>query len=143
MGLGAIWDKCFYSVTLPLFVKCQNRIVVFEMLNILVAFRVWGKLWSNKRILIWCDNRAVVNILGRNMTRDSELGAILREILMVQACGNVQFVVRHVSGEGNPIADALSRVHIQKSVQCRQDLIRKGCIEYEVNNSVFILNLEL
>ena len=44
MGLGAIWDNVFNSVALPLFVKCQYRIVVFEMLNILVAFRVWGKL---------------------------------------------------------------------------------------------------
>ena len=85
INLGAVGESSFYSVPLPVFLVCRNHIVVFEMLNIIVAFTVWGKLWSNKRVLLWCDKRAVVDIMGRNKTRDSELGAILRDILMVQA----------------------------------------------------------
>ena len=89
MGLGAIWDEHFYSVHLPVFVKERDRIVVFEMLNVLLAMRVWGRQWTDRRVLIWCDNRAVVDVIKGGRTRDRELGAILREILMVQAVCNI------------------------------------------------------
>ena len=42
MGLWAVWDGKFYSVALPLYVQNQNRIVVFEIVNVLVALRTWG-----------------------------------------------------------------------------------------------------
>ena len=61
--------------------------------------------------------------MGKNRTRDSELGAIVRELLMVEACENIQLLVRHVSGESKPIADTLSRVHMGKSVQCKDVLL--------------------
>ena len=81
--------------------------------------------------------------MGRNKTRDGELGAILREILMNQAINNIQLEVKHVRGESNPIADALSRVHMNKSVQCRAQLLARGYSEYTVPSSTFILNMEL
>ena len=47
-----------------MFVKNQERIFVFEMLNILIALRILGHQWSNKRLLVWCDDRAVVDVIG-------------------------------------------------------------------------------
>ena len=43
MGLCALWEQCFYSVQLPVFVDVQSRIVVFGMLNVLIAMRTWEK----------------------------------------------------------------------------------------------------
>ena len=142
-GLGAVWDQAFYSVSLPTYVQHQKRIVVFEMVNILIALKTWVNLWVNKRVLVWCDNRAVVDIMGKNKTKDRELGAILREILMNQAINNIQLQVKHVRGESNPVADALSRVHMSKSVQCRAKLLAQGYREYTVPNSMFTLSMEL
>ena len=94
-------------------------------------------------MLVWCDNRAVVDILARSRTQDGELGAILREILMVQAICNIQLIVKHVMGESNPVADALSRVHMVKSVQCKTALLGRGFKECVVPRNAFILNLAL
>ena len=80
--------------------------------------------------------------MERNKTRDGELAAILRDILMVQAVHNIQLIVEHVKGESNPVADALSHVHMAKSVQCRSDLLSRGYREYVLGNDVFTLNLE-
>ena len=45
------------------------------MLNILIALWVcMGHKWENSRVMVWCDNRAVVDVLGGNRTRDGELG---------------------------------------------------------------------
>ena len=115
---------------------------MFEMLNILIALRVWGKRWQDSRVVIWCDNRAVVDLLGGNRTRDGELGALLREILMEQVLFNIQLTIKHVRGESNPIADALSRVHMSKSIDCKRHLVNKGYVEESVDDSMFILYIE-
>ena len=39
-GLGAVFQDKFYSTLLPTFIKDNERIVVFEMINILVCLRV-------------------------------------------------------------------------------------------------------
>ena len=36
-------------------------IVHLEAVTILVAFKLWAKLWRNSKVIIWCDNAAVVN----------------------------------------------------------------------------------
>ena len=42
---------------------------------------------------IYCDNHAVVDVIGGNKTRDPVLGGILREILMLQARANIHMKV--------------------------------------------------
>ena len=82
-------------------------------------------------------------MIAGNRTRDGELGAILREILMVQALHNIELTVNHVRGETNVIADALSRIHMSKSVDYKLELSNKGYREHHIKNSAFILNMEL
>ena len=109
-------------------IHSENRIVVFEMINVLVCLRVWGDSWADRRVVIYCDNRAVVDIMERQETRDKRLGAILRDILFLMATKNIHLEVKHIMGENNLIADALSRVHMGKSVDCIQDLKGKGYV---------------
>ena len=70
-----------YVVSLPLRYK-HSSIVHLEMLNIMVAIRTWGKLWSGIKNCIHCDNQAVVHVLTTGETRDLTLAAIARNILM-------------------------------------------------------------
>ena len=69
-----IYMNQIYAIYIPQY--CQNfSIVHFEMLNILVAVRVWGKNLKNKRILIKCDNQPVVSVLNSGKTQDLSLAA--------------------------------------------------------------------
>ena len=55
VGLGAICMNQVYAIKIPK--NYENySIVHLEMLNILVALRVWAKQWANKKILLKCDN---------------------------------------------------------------------------------------
>ena len=49
--------------------------MLFEMLNVLIALRVGPNLSKNKKVLIWCDNRWMVDVIANNKTGDGELGA--------------------------------------------------------------------
>ena len=96
------------------------------MLNIKVALEVWKYKWKNKRIQIHCDNSAVVEICNTGKTKDNRLGAILRKIQMIRAQYNINLQVTHVYGIKNMYADALSRVHMSKCLQCIDELLRKN-----------------
>ena len=60
-GLGGHFGSMVYSLPIPLGFK-NYTIVHLEILNIVVAAKIWANHWSNKKIQIFCDNRAVVKI---------------------------------------------------------------------------------
>ena len=57
-----IYDGQVYALQLP--TSWHNcNIAQLEMINILVALKVWDKQWAGQRIVINCDNQAVVAVL--------------------------------------------------------------------------------
>ena len=60
------------------------------MLNILVALRVWAKQWASKKILLKCDNQAVVSVLNSGKTQDLTLAAMARNINMLLAVEEIE-----------------------------------------------------
>ena len=78
-GLGGRWSKFVYH--LPIARGFMNfSIVHLEMVNILLAVRLFQVQWSGRRVLIRCDNEAVVSVLRSGRTRDPYLGACARNI---------------------------------------------------------------
>ena len=75
------------------------------MLNVLVAVRVWKQNWENQRVLIKCDNQAVVTVLNSGKTQDLTLAAIARNIMMDIAQYHIELQVVHIFGVDNKIAD--------------------------------------
>ena len=63
----------------------------------------------------------------------------MREILMLQAVWGIELKVVHVMGECNPVADALSRVHMSKCFDCITELKSQGFIEVDLAD--FMLTL--
>ena len=107
-GLGARCGNQVYALPLPLGYMDLN-IVHLEMLNILVALRVWNNSWAKSRIRIACDNEAVVHVLNSGRTRDLTLAAIARNIQLQLATWDISLQVNHIAGKDNHVADLLSR----------------------------------
>ena len=63
-GLGASFEYMVYALPIP---KNHNNynILHLELLNIVVALKVWAVHWSNRRIKIHCNNMAVVEVLQK------------------------------------------------------------------------------
>ena len=107
-GLGARWSDQVYTLTIPLGYNNLN-ICHLEMLNILLALRIWKDQWANSRISVACDNQAVVQVLNSGKTRDLTLAAIARNIQFQAATRDIDLRVTHIPGKSNIIADLLSR----------------------------------
>ena len=107
-GLGAIYDQQVYAMDLPREWGSKN-IAYLEMINILVAIKVWHTQWANQSVLIKCDNQAVVSVLATGRTRDQTMATYARNIFMWLSTFNIDIRVVHVAGKLNPVADLLSR----------------------------------
>ena len=107
-GLGGVFGHQVYALALPKHFM-NYTIVHLEILNIVVALKVWGQSWANKRIQIFCDNRAVVDTLNSGRARDDILATCARNIWLLTAMFNITLVTSHVYGAKNALADLLSR----------------------------------
>ena len=107
-GLGGHYCDIVY--TLPNYQHFQiYDIVHLEMTNLIVATKSWASHWSNKRIQLLCDNLAVVQVLNTGKARDSIIAACARNLRLIAALFNIDFIVTHIPGKTNVIADLLSR----------------------------------
>ena len=108
-GIGAYSRGQVYYSIIPECYKVALSIVHIEMLNVMVAFRVWGFQWQDKKIRIHCDNAAVVHVLNSGCSRDPFLGACARTLWFIKAKHNIHVLVDYIRGSSNVYADTLSR----------------------------------
>ena len=78
-GLGGCCKTMVYHISIPLGYK-QFTIVHLEMVNILVALKLFGRTWADAKVLIKCDNEAVVSVLRTGKARDPFWGACARKV---------------------------------------------------------------
>ena len=105
----------FHAVFPPGMLQQSLAIHNLELLAILVAVRLWGHHWPGLRILVRCDNFAVVQGLNSGKARDSFLAAALRELWFVAARHEFELRAAHLSSSENRAADLLSRWHLDNS----------------------------
>ena len=108
-GFGGIFLNQCYALPIP---KNLNNysIVHLEMLNIVVALKIWATQWSCKKLQIKCDNMAVIDVLTSGRTKDSVLALCARNIWLIAAIFNISIHIEHIPGKNNVVADILSRL---------------------------------
>ena len=107
-GVGGVWNGFVYALSLPTSLSNSN-IATLEMLNILVALKIWALKWKHKKIHFFCDNIAVVQVIQSGRTKDPHLASISRNILMTASMHDIHISVAHIPGKDNSVADLLSR----------------------------------
>ena len=105
--VGCVWMNYVYSAK---DIKDKGlSITHLEMLNILVALKVWGQKWTGQQVTIKTDNMAVVKICNTDYTRDMKLASYIRNIWLVTSMYDIELIITHIAGRLNTAADLLSR----------------------------------
>ena len=73
----------------------------------MIAAAMWGRCWSGQVVCCRCDNSAVVAVLNRRTSRDSELMHLLRCLIFFEAKFSFRMVSAHIVGSQNTLADQL------------------------------------
>ena len=74
-GLGGRWCELVYHLAVPRGYK-NCSIVHLEMGNVYLAVKVFASSWSGRKVLIRCDNEAVVTVLKSGKNKDPYLAAV-------------------------------------------------------------------
>ena len=84
-------------------------IAVKELIPIIVAGVVWGRLWTGHRIICHCDNQAVIACIRSRTSRHSGIMHLLRSLVFVEAYFQFHFHPQYINTHANELADDLSR----------------------------------
>ena len=109
-GCGAYWGSRWFqlpwSATACLI---DINIATKELIPIVVAAALWGKMWSGQVVCSRCDNEAVVAVINKRTSRDADLMHLLRCLIFFEASFSFKIVATHIAGSQNTLADHLSR----------------------------------
>ena len=143
-GVGAVLSGRCYAAPFPKFSDNKLTIVHLEMINIVVALRVWGSLWAHTRIRFHCDNQAVVRVVAHGRTKDDFLAAAIRNIWLLCGHWDIEFEIVHIRGKDNVLADTLSRMF--SSCSLSHSVVKHLATNFkweQVDPTHFSLNLSL
>ena len=115
-GIGGIWNGRVYAAPVPTYVDFQPNITHLEMLNVLIALKLWAKDWAGSSVTLHCDNLAVVWVVNSGKTRDKFLNACIRHIWFITAVHDIDLQLTHIQGHKNLVADSLSRIYSEKGI---------------------------
>ena len=92
----------------------DTNITVLELYPITVAVHLYGLLMSNHCVTFVSDNEAVVAVINSMTCKHKQVMALVRPLVLACLKYNIFFKARHIPGVENTLADALSRLQVQK-----------------------------
>ena len=78
------------------------------MINVLVECRIFAAHWAERKILIKCNNEAMVCVLKTKKTRDTYLAMCERNMWYISSIHDIDLQCVHIRGKNNAWEDCLS-----------------------------------
>ena len=85
-----------------------------ELFPIVLALEIWGPDLKNKCITLHSDNEAVVHMLNKQTSKDTDIMHLVRRFVLSCMKYNLLIHAVHIPGKFNVLPDALSRLQIDK-----------------------------
>lgn len=117
LGYGAYFQGQWFNGKWPAhWHTCglSKDITFLELFPIVASVFVWGDMLQDKKIRFNCDNMAVVDILNKLSSKNSNVMLLVRILTLQCLRLNIMIKAAHVPGKSNVICDALSRFQLDK-----------------------------
>jgi hypothetical protein len=96
------------------FYREQQSMALCELYPIVMACVLWGCHWAQKRILFYCDNLGTVEIINKGRSKVQSIMNLMRRLTYHAAVCNFTVHAKHIPGNSNCIADAISRFQMPR-----------------------------
>ena len=94
--------------------KCKPSIEYLELYADTVGILLWIKRFSNKRVILFCDNISIVQMLNKSTSSCKNCMVLIRLITPECLYRNTRVYAKYVKSEENRVADALSRGQLSR-----------------------------
>ena len=101
------WDKNFCE-------EAQPSIKYLELFAVTVSVLNWLRFFKNRRIVLFCDNEAVVSMINNTSSKCKQCMVLIRMIVLEGLITNTKVFARYVRSKENGKADALSRLQFKR-----------------------------
>ena len=87
------------------------------MITIIIALKLCGTCFKGKRIVVFCDNQSVCQVLNTGKSRSEDFQNGLREVCFLSALHECEIRTSYLTSRENRLADSLSRWHLGTKYQ--------------------------
>ena len=110
IGFGGIfngsWFKGLWSQE---FLSLEPSIEYQELFAVVASVLTWGDLVRNRRICIFCDNQALVQMVNNSTLSCKNCMVLIRILTLKSLVTNLRVFARYISSKDNKYSDALLR----------------------------------
>lgn len=119
VAIGCYFARHWFVVTFSQhYAAIRHESINFrELFAITAALSTWGRCLKRKKVLLYCDNLSVVQILNSGVSKNTKMMHLVRTIFFICSCYNFECRATHISSIDNSIADSLSRLEWTKFKQ--------------------------
>lgn len=112
-GFGAIYKThWFYGEWSEEMI--DTTITFKELYPIVLAVELWGHLFQNSCIISHSDNQAVVCVINKQSSKESDVMLLIRRLVVACMLKNILMRAEHIPGNYNILPDLLSRFQIRQ-----------------------------
>ena len=109
-GGGAWHGQEYWSEELPIDLQDPKiPIHIKEFFVVIVSAKLWGDTWTERTIVIYCDNDSVCDTVTHKKPKDPALLSLLREFLFIVVSKKFFPVMKKIGTLENEAADHISR----------------------------------
>ena len=101
------WDYQFMQ-------KHQPSIAYLELFAVLAVVLTWIHRFQNKRVVLFCDNEGVVEIINNSSSKCKNCMVLVRLLVLHSLTQNVRVFAKHIRTKSNRTSDLLSRMKINQ-----------------------------
>ena len=116
LGLGAVFgQQWLFAKWEASFIKQMDPSIEYlELLGICMGVFAWSERLRNRRIIMFCNNQAVVNMVNNTSSSCKNCMVLIRKLTLRSLNFNFRIFCHWVHGSENIRADFLSRQKIQE-----------------------------
>ena len=112
LGMGATcapnwiakqWNEAFCS-------RVKPSIEYLELYAVVPGILLWIHKFRNKRIILFCDNMSVVNMINNTSSSCKNCMVLIRLLVLKGLTENVRIFASHITSKANYFSDSLSRL---------------------------------
>ena len=106
----------------PGYIKQKDgpSIEYLELYSLVAAVLTWGDSLQNQRIVIFCDNQAVVAMINNSASSCKKCMYLLRLLILDNLVFNWRVFAKYIRSKSNDLADSLSRLQFDRFWQLAQ-----------------------